>query len=82
MAPVGPDDVTAMIQDLKAARLLSGYRGGTAVDHDELLRTMLCFSEFVMATANLIESIDLNPMICSGKKCVVADARIMLPPAH
>jgi predicted CoA-binding protein len=24
-------------------------------------------------------SIDLNPVVCSAEKCVVADARIMLP---
>jgi hypothetical protein len=27
---------------------------------------------------NSIESIDLNPVLCSFKRCVVADARIML----
>ena len=81
MAPLGPEDVDAMIKGLKAARLLSGYRGRQAVNRDELIRTLVCFSKFVMAAADMIESIDLNPVMCSGKKCVVADARIMLPPA-
>ncbi|MCJ7830223.1 MAG: acetate--CoA ligase family protein, partial [Desulfobacterales bacterium] len=49
MAPVGPDDVASMIEGLKAGRLLSGYRGGVAVDRDELVRTLVRFSEFVMA---------------------------------
>jgi len=49
------------------------------VDADELTRTMICFSEFVMASAEMIVSIDLNPVMCSAEKCVVADARIMLP---
>jgi len=79
MAPVGPDDVASMIKGLKAGRLLSGYRGGVVVDADELTRTMICFSEFVMASAEMIVSIDLNPVMCSAEKCVVADARIMLP---
>ncbi|MDH4205466.1 MAG: acetate--CoA ligase family protein [Desulfobacteraceae bacterium] len=80
MAPLGPEDVGAMIKGLKAGRLLSGYRGRQAVNRDELTRTLVCFSKFVMAAADMIESIDLNPVMCSAQKCVVADARIMLPP--
>jgi succinyl-CoA synthetase beta subunit len=82
MAPVSPEDVTSMIKSLKGGRLLSGYRGGVVVNRDELTRTLICFSEFVMATAEMIESIDLNPVMCSAERCVVADARIMLPAAN
>ena len=81
LAPVGTKDVEAMIKGLKAAPLLSGYRGHQAVNRDELTRTLVCFSKFVMAAAEMIESIDLNPVMCSAQKCIVADARIMLPPA-
>jgi hypothetical protein len=82
MAPVGPDDVASMIKNLKAGRLLDGFRGGVVVNRDELVRTLLCFSDFVMAAAEMIESIDLNPVMCSAERCVVADARIMLPAAR
>ena len=82
LAPVGPKDVDAMIKGLKAAPLLSGYRGHQAVNRDELTRTLVCFSKFVMAAGDMIESIDLNPVMCSAQKCIVADARIMLPPVH
>ncbi|MEJ2477946.1 MAG: acetate--CoA ligase family protein [Desulfobacterales bacterium] len=81
LAPVGTKDVDAMIKGLKAAPLLSEYRGHQAVNRDELIRTLVCFSNFVMAAAEMIESIDLNPVMCSAQKCIVADARIMLPPA-
>ena len=81
LAPVGTKDVDAMIKGLKAAPLFSGYRGHQAVNRDELTRTLVCFSKFVMAAAEMIESIDLNPVMCSAQKCIVADARIMLPPA-
>jgi acyl-CoA synthetase (NDP forming) len=33
-----------------------------------------------MAAADMIESIDLNPVMCSAQECIVVDARIMLPP--
>jgi hypothetical protein len=77
MAPVGADDVASMINCLKGGRLLSGYRGGVVVNRDELTRTLICFSEFVMAASEMIESIDLNPVMCSAERCMVADARII-----
>jgi len=30
----------------------------------------------------MIESIDLNPVMCSAERCVAADARIMLTAAN
>jgi hypothetical protein len=78
MAPIDPRDVASMINCLKGGRLLSGYRGGVVVNRDELTRTLICFSEFVMAAAKMIESIDLNPVMCSAERCVVVDARIIL----
>ena len=78
MAPIGSGDVASMINCLKGGRLLSGYRGGVSVNRDELTRTLICFSEFVMAVTDMIESIDLNPVMCSAERCVVADARIIL----
>jgi hypothetical protein len=43
-----------------------------------LTRLMMTFSSLVMELEGQIDSIDLNPVICSSKKCVVADARIVL----
>jgi hypothetical protein len=80
MAPLVSEDVEAMINGLKGSRLISGYRDRQGVNRDELNRTLVCFSEFVMVAGDMIESIDLNPVICSSKKCVVADARIMIQP--
>ena len=82
MAPIGSEDVASMIKCLKGGRLISGYRGGVVVNRNELTRTLICFSEFVMAAAEMIESIDLNPVMCSAERCVVADARIILAAAN
>jgi acyl-CoA synthetase (NDP forming) len=78
MAPLGPRDVESMVKDLKAGRLLEGYRGSEPINLSELTRLLLTFSGLVMELQGLIDSIDLNPVICSSKSCVVADARIML----
>ena len=64
------------------AELLSGYRGAEPISVPALTRLMLAFSALVMDLENEIESIDLNPVKCTGKRCVVADARIMLNGPH
>lgn len=78
MAPIFEKDVPAMIAGLKGSELLSGFRGAEPVSVPALTRLMLAFSALVMDLENAMESIDLNPVKCSGARCVVADARIML----
>ena len=43
-----------------------------------LTETLLSFSSLVMELGEGIESIDINPLLCSSRRCVVADARIIL----
>jgi hypothetical protein len=78
MAPLALKDIESMIRCLKAHSLLEGYRGSKPVNIEELNRVLKIFSDFVMDLESLFESIDLNPVICSPKRCVIADARIML----
>jgi acetate---CoA ligase (ADP-forming) subunit beta len=78
LAPLTGKDVRAMVGRLKARRLLEGYRGSVAVDMEELTRVLVLFSQLVMDLEDLIESVDLNPLVCKGSRCVIADARIML----
>ncbi len=78
MAPLGRRDAESMMKALKARSLLDGYRGSEPVDPQALTRLLTRFSELVMELAEEIDSMDLNPVICSGERCVVADARIML----
>ena len=78
MAPLKVADIESMVGALKARRLLEGYRGAAPIDMQKLIKTMMAFSALVMALADHIESIDLNPVMCSDTACIVADARIML----
>jgi acyl-CoA synthetase (NDP forming) len=78
MAPLSEKDALAMIGELKAQRLLTGYRGKEGVDLKMLTGTLLSFSSLIMELGEEIESIDVNPLLCSSRHCVVADARIML----
>lgn len=79
MAPLAQRDVSSMVASLKARALLEGYRGSAGVDMGALTRSILAFSDLVMALGDEFESIDLNPVMCSPEACLVADARIVLP---
>jgi acyl-CoA synthetase (NDP forming) len=48
------------------------------LDMKALKRSLIEFSGLVMKLKDLVESIDLNPVMCTPKRCVVADARIIL----
>ena len=78
MAPLNPIDVASMVKCLKAHELLEGYRGSEPIHLGELVKTIQVFSALVMDLQDEVESIDLNPVMCSSTRCVVADARIML----
>jgi len=79
MAPLKPGDVLSMVESLKAKKIISGYRGMAGVNMEILTHLIVNFSLFVMELENDIESVDLNPVICTRDRCVIADARIMLP---
>jgi hypothetical protein len=77
-APLSERDVPSMLACLRGGRLLAGFRGRPGIDVPRLAQSLLRFSELVVAIAEWIDSIDLNPVFCSEARCVVADARIVL----
>lgn len=78
MAPLKETDIESMLKGLKGHQYLTGYRGAAPVNRKKLTRLIMAFSALTMALEDRIESIDLNPVMCSNKSCIVADARIIL----
>jgi succinyl-CoA synthetase beta subunit len=67
-----------MKESLKAKEIITGYRGKSGVNMEILTHLMVNFSNLIMELENDIESVDLNPVICTKDRCVIADARIIL----
>ena len=78
MAPLKPSDVSSMVESLKAKDLILGYRGRAGVNMETLTHLIVNFSDLIMELENDIESVDLNPVICTIDQFVIVDARIML----
>ncbi|MBW2301183.1 MAG: acetate--CoA ligase family protein [Deltaproteobacteria bacterium] len=78
MAPVTERDAISMVRSLKAHPLLEGYRGTKPINLEKLTQMLKAFLSLVMDIHQDVESIDLNPIMCTARECVVADARIVL----
>ena len=78
MAPLKAADVTSMVQSLKGKEILTGFRGAAGINMAALTDSMVKFSDLIMTFGDQFDSVDLNPVICTPDRCVVADARIIL----
>ena len=77
LAPVSAAEAREMLESLKGAALLKGYRGSEPVDVDALAGQVARFSEFVADAADLLEEVDVNPVIVRGARAVAVDALIV-----
>ena len=77
LAPVSEAQALAMLQRLKARRLLEGYRGAPGVDLAALARVIAALSEFAADHAGSIAECDINPLIGNGSHIVAVDALIV-----
>jgi acetate---CoA ligase (ADP-forming) subunit beta len=78
MAPIDKNDIVSMIDSLKGRDILRGFRGGAPVNVKALTELLTGFSSLIIDLESHIQSIDLNPVICSRDRCIIADARIIL----
>jgi acyl-CoA synthetase (NDP forming) len=78
MAPLKDRDADHMIQELTARKLLTGYRSSEPINMNALKKTIVNFSKLMMDLQDIVESVDLNPVMCTAKACTVVDSRIML----
>jgi acetyl-CoA synthetase (ADP-forming) len=69
-----------MIDELRGARLLRGYRGSPPADQQALRDVLLRVSELVRVAPE-IQELDLNPVIVLPSGARVADVRVRLDAA-
>jgi acyl-CoA synthetase (NDP forming) len=77
IVPLTRRDAASAINDIRAARLLEGFRGSDPVDKGALEDLLLRVSEFVAKTPEVAE-MDLNPIFAYADGAVAVDARVIL----
>jgi acetate---CoA ligase (ADP-forming) len=76
LLPVEARDVTAMIDGLKLAPLLAGYRGRAAANRAALETAALALGRFYLDHRARISEIEINPLIVSAQDAVAVDVRV------
>lgn len=76
-APLEIDDAMAMMQEIKAHKIIAGARGMEAADKGIIADMLINVGRIGLEIEQILE-IDLNPVIISGKNPVVVDALIIL----
>jgi len=77
VVPIGDTEAREMIDELKGAPILKGFRGQAPSDIDALVRC-LCRVSALLAEHPEIVNIDMNPLMVfeKGQGCVAVDAKI------
>jgi acyl-CoA synthetase (NDP forming) len=78
--PLNASDAADMIDELRGARLLRGYRGAPSADQGALRDVVLRVSELIRVAPE-IQELDLNPVIVLAAGARVADVRVRLDAA-
>jgi acetyl-CoA synthetase (ADP-forming) len=79
IAPITVYDAEAMINEIRAAKILEGYRGELPRDKKALTDIILKLSKLVEEVEE-IKDVDLNPVMTYevGRGAKIADARIII----
>ncbi|MEM6621807.1 MAG: acetate--CoA ligase family protein [Pseudomonadota bacterium] len=76
-APVSEATARDMLEELRGAKLLKGYRGKNPVDLDATSSAISRLSLFAAAHADVIESVEMNPVRARAHDCMALDALIV-----
>jgi acetate---CoA ligase (ADP-forming) subunit beta len=77
IVPLTKGDARSAIREIRAAKLLDGFRGSDPVDTSALEDILLRVSDFVMKTPAVAE-MDLNPIFAYPDGAIAVDARVIL----
>ena len=77
LAPVNGETARTMLMSLKGHGILTGFRGKPGVDIDALIDTICRLSELAYDLRDVVDQIDVNPVIVGAGGVIAADALIV-----
>ena len=82
LPPVSTGQAHQMLGTLRVARLLAGVRGQPAADLDAAAAAITGLSQLATELGDVLEALDINPLICGPDRAVAVDALLIpRPPA-
>ena len=74
LLPVTPDDVLQMLAELRATKLLDGYRGGPPVDRAAVAAAVTKIGAAALSLGPSLVSLEINPLYARGATAEALDA--------
>ena len=81
LPPVSAAQAHQMLGTLRAARLLAGVRGQPAADRDAAAAAITGLSQLAVELGDVLEALDINPLICGPDRAVAVDALLIPRPS-
>jgi acetyltransferase len=78
LAPLVREDAEEMIEEIRAHKILQGFRGNPHADRKALVNILMCLSTLVWDLRDHIEEIDVNPVLVYSTGAYAVDALIRL----
>ncbi|MEM8880174.1 MAG: acetate--CoA ligase family protein [Pseudomonadota bacterium] len=80
LVPASSETVAHALAALRLAPVFDGYRGRPGIDHGAVLRAVAAVQDFVVAHADRLVELEINPLLCTPDRAVAADAFIRWGP--
>lgn len=74
LLPASNAMIDTALNSLRIAKLLDGYRGAPAADRAAIRKAIRAVEAYVLANAQGLEEIEINPLLCTPGNAVAADA--------
>ena len=74
LIPTTRDALNQSLNSLKLAKLLNGYRGKPAADIPAIIDAIMAVQDYVIAHADNLSEVEINPLICTATHAIAADA--------
>ncbi|WP_432817297.1 acetate--CoA ligase family protein [Sulfitobacter sp. JB4-11] len=72
--PASDTNIEAALRSLRIAPLLTGHRGAAPADMAAILRAVRAVQDYVLARAEGLAEIEINPLICTPTDAIAVDA--------
>jgi succinyl-CoA synthetase beta subunit len=78
--PVTEADVLTMLDELRGAPLLDGFRGARPVDRDALAKAVVAIGEAALALGPDLAALEVNPLLADGARVEALDGLAIWEP--
>jgi acetate---CoA ligase (ADP-forming) len=80
--PVSHAGAMRLVDGLRLRALLAGWRGQPPVDIDALARVIVAFSQLAVEIGDVVDAVEVNPVIASPHGVVAVDALVLVSGAE